>query len=68
MNNPIRTERLLTSKEAAEFLRVSTSWLAKSRMNGTGPAFVKIGRSVRYPEAGLLHWTRGCQRLSTSEQ
>jgi excisionase family DNA binding protein len=61
-------ERLLTPKEAAEFLRVSLSWLAKARMRGDGPPFIKVGRSVRYSEAALIHWMRGRQRLSTSQQ
>jgi Helix-turn-helix domain len=60
-------ERLLTPKEAADRLRVSWSWLAKARMRGDGPPFVRIGRSIRYPEPALLHWIRGAQRLSTSE-
>ena len=60
-------ERLLTPKEAAEFLRVSLSWLAKARMRGDGPPFIKVGRSVRYSETALNQWMRGQQRLSTSQ-
>ena len=45
-----RAERLLTPKEAANFLRVSESWLAKARMRGDGPPYVKLGRSIRYRE------------------
>ena len=58
---------LLTPKEAAALLRVSCSWLAKARMAGDGPPFIKVGRSVRYSEAGLLQWMKSRQRLSTSE-
>jgi predicted DNA-binding transcriptional regulator AlpA len=60
--------KLLTSKEAAQFWRVSTSFLAKARMTGNGPPFIKIGRSVRYSEATLLQWMKSQQRLSTSEK
>jgi predicted DNA-binding transcriptional regulator AlpA len=60
---------LLTPKETAERLKVSVSWLAKARMRGDGPAFVKIGRrAIRYSEAALQQWMRSRQRLSTSEQ
>ena len=59
---------LLTAKEAAHFLRVSLSWLAKARMRGDGPAYLKVGRSVRYPQAALMQWMKSRQRLSTSEQ
>jgi predicted DNA-binding transcriptional regulator AlpA len=61
-------ERLLTPRESAEFLRVSDSWLAKARMRGDGPPYVKIGRSIRYPEGTLLQWMKGHLRLSTSER
>ena len=68
IKNGAGLERYLTPKEASDALRVSTSWLAKSRMKGDGPPFIKVGRAVRYAEAGLLHWMRGRQRLSTSQQ
>ena len=59
---------LLTPKEAARILKVSLSWLAKARMRGDGPAYMRIGRSIRYTEASLLQWMKSRQRLSTSEQ
>jgi predicted DNA-binding transcriptional regulator AlpA len=59
--------KFLTPKEAALLYGVSLSWLAKRRMSGDGPAFVKVGRSVRYTETGLLQWAKSRQRLSTSE-
>jgi hypothetical protein len=59
---------LLTPKEAARLLKVSLSWLAKARMRGDGPAFIKIGRSIRYSEAALIPWMKSQQRLSTSER
>jgi hypothetical protein len=37
-------ERLLTPKQAAHFLCLSTSWLAKARMRGDGPPYSKLGR------------------------
>ena len=60
-------ERLLTPKEAAVFLRVSTSWLAKARMRGDGPPYAKLGRSVRYRKDALAQWLKSRARLSTSE-
>ena len=58
---------LLTPKETAGRLKVSTSWLAKARMRGDGPPYIQIGRSIRYSEAALLQWMKSRQRLSTSE-
>ena len=61
-------ERLLAPKEATQFLHVSLSWLAKARMRGDGPPYVKVGRSIRYTETGMFQWIRSRQRLSTSER
>ena len=58
---------MLTPKEAAQRLRLSTSWLAKARMRGDGPPYILIGRAVRYSESALLQWLKSCQRSSTSE-
>jgi hypothetical protein len=59
---------VLTAKEAAKPLKVSLSWLAKARMRGDGPTYVKVGRSIRYAETALIQWMKSRQRLSTSEQ
>ncbi len=58
---------LLVPKEAAQRLKLSLSWLAKARMRGDGPPYIKVGRSVRYSEPGLLQWMKGRMRMSTSE-
>jgi excisionase family DNA binding protein len=49
-------EKYLTASEAASYLRTSRSTLAKRRMNGCGPAFVRIGRAVRYRLSDLDAW------------
>ena len=36
---------LLTAAEAARILKVSLSWLAKARMRGDGPPFIKVDGS-----------------------
>jgi Helix-turn-helix domain len=59
--------KYLTPKEAALLLRVSLSWLAKARMRGDGPPYIKVGRGIRYSEGALLNWTKSRQRMSTSE-
>ena len=58
---------VFTPEETANRLKVSLSWLAKARMRGDGPPFIKIGRAIRYSEAALQQWTKSQQRLSTSE-
>jgi predicted DNA-binding transcriptional regulator AlpA len=61
-------ERLLTARDAADLLRLSPSWLAKSRMRGDGPPYVKLGHSVRYSEGALVQWMKSRLRLSTSQR
>ena len=58
-------ERLLLPKETAKILNLSTSWLAKARMDGTGPEFVKFGRAVRYRQSSLLKFIKEQSRTNT---
>jgi predicted DNA-binding transcriptional regulator AlpA len=55
-------EALLEPGEAAAFLKVSLSWLAKARQRGEGPPYCKFGRSVRYSKSALLVWLKSRQR------
>lgn len=49
-------ESYFKPREAAEYLRSSTSTLAKARMYKRGPNFVRIGRAVRYRQSDLDAW------------
>jgi len=60
------TSVMLTPKQAARHLNLSVSWLAKRRLAGDGPPYVKLGGAVRYAEASLQQWMKGQQRTSTS--
>ncbi len=62
------SDTLLTEEEAARELNCSPSFLAKSRMRGTGPVFIKIGRAVRYSRSALQQYRLSCTRTSTSQQ
>jgi hypothetical protein len=42
--------------------------LAKARLRGDGPRFVKNGHSVRYPLSYLREYIRSRTRSSTSEK
>jgi predicted DNA-binding transcriptional regulator AlpA len=58
---------LLTQREAASALRLSTRTLERMRVQGTGPRFVKCNRSVRYLRADLDQWIASRVVRSTSE-
>ena len=60
-------EQLIDAQEAARRLGLSPSWLAKARMTGAGPAFVKCGRRVLYKPSDLWTWLEAHRRRSTSD-
>ncbi|WP_290952560.1 helix-turn-helix domain-containing protein [Hyphomonas sp.] len=59
--------RYLSPTETARHLRLSASWLAKSRLTGKGPPFIKAGRSVLYDLDDLDEWMTARKRKSTSD-
>lgn len=62
------TETLLTTAQAATLLGFHPSYLAKARLTGTGPRFLKIGgKSVRYRRSEIDAWLADKLRNSTSE-
>jgi Helix-turn-helix domain len=59
---------LLKPAAAAAYLGRSPSTLAKSRMKGDGPRFIKLGSSVRYDVNDLREYVVKSARRSTSEK
>lgn len=49
-------DRLLWPEEVAEMLGVPVGTLANWRYQGRGPAFVKVGRHVRYRRSDVVRW------------
>ena len=59
---------LLTQKQLSEHLGgVSIRTLERWRVQGQGPKFVKVGRSVRYDIDDVKAWLDGQKLQSTSE-
>ena len=58
---------LIDEKEAAVRLSLAPNTLAKWRVLGIGPRFVKISRAVRYDLVDLEHWLDERKANSTSE-
>lgn len=59
---------LYNTAEAAEYLRLSRSCLAKWRCGGGGPSFILAGRKVLYAKAVLDAWLDARVRTSTSDR
>jgi excisionase family DNA binding protein len=56
----------LNTKEAAAWLRLTKNTLEKMRVQGTGPAYRKHGRYVRYHIEDLVDYSNASKRKSTS--
>lgn len=46
----------LVTKQVANYLGVSTSWLEKARGNQNGPAYHKVGAKVLYRTSDVEKW------------
>lgn len=57
----------LTVEEAAQYVRLSVSFLNRARLTGDGPTYLKLGRRVVYETGALDQWLASRRRRSTSE-
>jgi len=59
---------LNNESEAAAYLQLSRSFLRQARVRGSGPSFIKLGRSVRYRIEDLNNWVEENARKNTIRQ
>ena len=59
-------DRLLTPAEAADRLRLRPQTLARWRVEGFGPVFVKLGGRIAYPARDLAGWIAANRQHSTT--
>jgi predicted DNA-binding transcriptional regulator AlpA len=68
MSSSVTTEnRLLSTKETAKLLGLSEAYLAKMRVDGSGPTHVKIGSRCLYSPQDLAMFIAARRRRSTSD-
>ena len=60
------TNELLTTPEAADYVRLGKPTLERFRLSGDGPQFAKLGGAVRYRKADLDNWIASRLVNSTS--
>ena len=58
---------LMTTEEAALYVRLSPRTLERYRVTGEGPTFLKNGRRVFYRQSDLDQWLENNRRRSTSD-
>ena len=59
--------KLLNAADVAKLLNLSTSTLAKMRLSGNTPKYIKMGRRVAYRQSDLDAWIEAQSFQSTSE-
>ena len=57
---------ILTTEEAAQYVRLGKPTLERLRLTGNGPRYAKLGGSVRYRRSDLDEWLEGRLTNSTS--
>lgn len=62
----LSNRRMLRTDDAAKLIGLSPSTLAKLRLTGGGPRYIKLGRAVIYDPADLETWLTAHRRSSTS--
>ena len=65
--HPLEAQRLLSTAEAAKFLNQAENTLRIARVRGTGPAYRKFGRTVRYTVEDLVAYVEQAKRTSTTQ-
>lgn len=59
---------ILTTQEAARYVRLSKPTLERFRISGDGPRFAKLGGAVRYRADDLDAWLASRLIQSTSQK
>jgi predicted DNA-binding transcriptional regulator AlpA len=68
MPDQVNDGAVLSPKEASVYMgrRLSVQTLAKMRLDGRGPRFVKLGSKVGYRRSSIDEWLASRERTSTS--
>jgi predicted DNA-binding transcriptional regulator AlpA len=68
LDGPKAGKKVLRPAEAADYIGLAESTLAKRRVYGKPPRYVSLGgRAVGYLVEDLDEWLASCRRSSTSE-
>jgi excisionase family DNA binding protein len=70
MNTTTPPEKLLTVKEVANWLQISTGWVRAHANKERRPYLpsIKLGKSVRFQAPAVAAFLEECQRLSEQYQ
>ena len=54
----VSVDRLMTTRDVADFLQINPNTLEQWRVRGRGPDFVRVGSRVRYRREDVEAWLR----------
>lgn len=57
-SQPLTLDEMNTAKQVSAYLKLSLPTLARMRANGSGPKFVRLGASVRYPRESVEQYVK----------
>lgn len=63
----ITADDYLEPPEVAKIIRRPVNWLAKARVTGEGPRFLKVGRKILYRRSTVEAWLAHSERSRTGE-
>lgn len=66
MHTTVSFPTLMDQKQVASYLGKSIAWCERSRWDGTGPRFIKVGRAVRYRADDVLAWLEANAHTNTN--
>lgn len=67
MSDNISLNNLMDEQAAANVLAIKVSTLRKWRVEGKGPAFLKIGAAVRYMPSDIADFIDAARHSNTAE-
>jgi hypothetical protein len=62
---PQSDDALIPAERLPSYVPLARQTLARWRCEGSGPAFVKIGRKVAYRAGTIRQWLAGLERKNT---
>lgn len=66
--NSVSLPDLITQAELCRILNKSHAWAERGRLEGYGPPYYRIGRSIRYALSDVHAWMNANRWHSTSQK
>lgn len=68
LHTTVTLPALMDQRAVAAYLGKSIAWMERSRWDGTGIRYVKVGKAIRYRAIDVLDFVEQGLRTSTSQE